>query len=117
MLRAIMRAWRIITKKHGVALYAHYSGVYVSDAVKNNPEWAVVDKNGVVSEDYTSVLFGVENRLGKRAEKGRVATERSGVAVRLRGRTYPFDGRKTAYLRDFTNRISPFCRRTRFRYG
>ena len=64
MARDIMQAWREITKNHGVSLYAHYSGVFDSEAVKNNPDWAVVDKNGVISEDYTSVFGGyVDGKL------------------------------------------------------
>ncbi len=52
----VLRAWRELTKKHDVALYAHYSGVYDVEAIKNHPDWAVVDKNGVIDRDHTSVF-------------------------------------------------------------
>jgi len=52
----ILKAWRELTKKHDVALYAHYSGVYDEEAAKNHPDWAVVDKNGVVDKDHMSVF-------------------------------------------------------------
>ncbi|MBO7297623.1 MAG: hypothetical protein J6U60_01090 [Clostridia bacterium] len=52
----IMQAWREITKKYGVALFAHYSGVYDVEAIENHPKWAVIDKNGVLDKDHTSVF-------------------------------------------------------------
>ena len=56
MSRDILRAWRDLTKKHDVALYAHYSGVFDVDAIKQHPDWAVVDKNGQIDKDHTSVF-------------------------------------------------------------
>lgn len=52
----ILDAFRKITKKHDVALFAHYSGVYDVDAMKHHPEWAVVDKNGETDPDHASVF-------------------------------------------------------------
>ncbi len=52
----VLKAWRELTKKHDVALYAHYSGVYDMEAVANHPDWAVVDKNGVIDKEHTSVF-------------------------------------------------------------
>lgn len=52
----LLKTWRKLTKKHDVALYAHHSGVWDSEAVAKNPDWAVVDENGNVSENITSVF-------------------------------------------------------------
>lgn len=52
----VLDAWRKITEQHDVALFAHYSGVYDVDAIKHNPEWAVIDKNGNIDPDHTSVF-------------------------------------------------------------
>lgn len=56
-----LKKWRELTKEAGVALFAHYSGVFDSAAAKERPEWAVVDKNGVVSDKYTSVFGEYKN--------------------------------------------------------
>ena len=37
----LLKTWREVTKKHDVALYAHHSGVWDSEAVAKNPDWAV----------------------------------------------------------------------------
>ncbi len=52
-----MKEWRSISEKYGVLLYAHYSGMMDMEAVQTHPDWAKVDKNGVVSNEYTS-MFG-----------------------------------------------------------
>ena len=52
----LLRTWRDITKKHDIALYAHHSGVWDSEAVLKNPDWAVVKENGERSENITSVF-------------------------------------------------------------
>lgn len=52
----ILKKWREITAKHGVLLYAHYSGVFDSAASKAHPEWAAVNENGEVTEMMS--LFG-----------------------------------------------------------
>lgn len=60
----LLKTWRKLTKKHDIALYAHHSGVWDSEAIAKNPDWAVVDENGNPSENITSV-FGpyVDNLL------------------------------------------------------
>lgn len=47
--------FRQVTKKHGVALYVHYSGVWDDAALRKHPEWAAVDANGKASTQKTSV--------------------------------------------------------------
>lgn len=50
-----LELFRKVTKKHGVALYVHYSGVWDSAAVAKFPEWAAIDKDGKPSDKITSV--------------------------------------------------------------
>lgn len=38
--------WREVTRRHGVALYVHYSGLWDEAAVRKHPEWARVDESG-----------------------------------------------------------------------
>ncbi len=52
----LLRTWRDVTKKHGVALYAHHSGVWDSEAVAKDSDWAAVNENGEASENITSVF-------------------------------------------------------------
>jgi hypothetical protein len=47
--------FRKVTKKQGVALYVHYSGVWDDAALAKNPHWAVIDKDGKPSSKITSV--------------------------------------------------------------
>ncbi|MBI4024470.1 MAG: hypothetical protein HY360_05780 [Verrucomicrobia bacterium] len=48
--------WRKATRKHGIGLYVHYSGVWDSVACEKHPEWARVDENGKPDPDSTSVF-------------------------------------------------------------
>jgi len=50
--------FRKATKKNGVRLYAHYSGVYDIEAIKHHKNWARIDENGKIDTLNTSV-FGV----------------------------------------------------------
>ena len=59
----LLRTWRDITKKHDVALYAHHSGVWDSEAVFKNPDWAVVKDDGNRSENITSVFGPYADKL------------------------------------------------------
>ncbi|MBR5757997.1 MAG: hypothetical protein IKX88_05330 [Thermoguttaceae bacterium] len=58
-----LRIWRYVTAKNGVALYTHYSGVWDNEAVARHPEWAVVDANGNVSQERTSVFGDYKDKL------------------------------------------------------
>jgi alpha-L-fucosidase len=42
----ILRLFREVTRRHGVALYVHYSGVWDNEAVKHHPSWARIDSEG-----------------------------------------------------------------------
>ena len=52
----ILRQWRSITEKYGVGLYAHYSGVWDTEAIAKHPDWAAVKADGTASKDMTSVF-------------------------------------------------------------
>ncbi len=52
-----LRVWRDVTKKRGVGLFMHYSGVWDTEAIKRHPDWAVVNADGTRSDKITS-LFG-----------------------------------------------------------
>ena len=51
-----IRMWRDLTAERGIALYAHHSGLFDMDCAVHHPEWAVVDKDGNVSDRYLSVF-------------------------------------------------------------
>ncbi|MHC4737905.1 MAG: alpha-amylase family protein [Planctomycetota bacterium] len=51
-----LRIWREVTRRRGVALYMHYSGVWDFHAVKTHPEWAAVNADGTPSDKATSVF-------------------------------------------------------------
>ena len=59
-----LRVWREVTARRGIALYMHYSGVWDSHAVKENPDWGAVDADGTINGRATS-FFGpyVDNLL------------------------------------------------------
>ena len=59
----LLKTWRELTKKHDVALYSHYSGVWDSEAVSKNPDWAVVNENGERNENLTSVFGPYADKL------------------------------------------------------
>ncbi len=59
-----LRIWRDVTAAAGIPLFMHYSGVFDMAAVRANPQWAIVDKNGTVSRDFTSLCSDYsDNRL------------------------------------------------------
>ena len=58
-----LRIWRYVTAKNGVALYAHYCGVWDDEAVARHPDWAVVDANGNISRERTSVFGEYKDKL------------------------------------------------------
>ena len=59
----ILKMWRELTAKRGIALYAHHSGLYDRKAIEMHPDWAVVDENGARSEDYISVFSNYAKEL------------------------------------------------------
>jgi hypothetical protein len=46
--------WRKLTAQRDIALYAHHSGLYDRKVAEQHPDWAVVDEDGNVSEEYLS---------------------------------------------------------------
>jgi len=63
-VRDPLRIWRDVTARHGVALFAHFSGVWDDAAIARHPSWARIDEKGRRDEHNTSV-FGpyVHRRL------------------------------------------------------
>ncbi|RMF97841.1 MAG: hypothetical protein D6741_09805, partial [Planctomycetota bacterium] len=48
--------WREVTRRRGVSLFMHYSGVLDGRAVELHPEWAAVQANGKPHQRATSVF-------------------------------------------------------------
>ena len=59
----ILAMMREETAKRDIALYGHHSGIYDRKAVADHPDWAVVDADGKVSEDYISVFSPFADEL------------------------------------------------------
>ena len=49
-----LKLFREVTAKNNVALFMHYSGVWDAKAVKDHPDWAVVNAKGEISKEKTS---------------------------------------------------------------
>lgn len=47
--------YRAVTRKHGVALYVHYSGVFDVAILEKHPNWGVVKADGSLDKANTSV--------------------------------------------------------------
>lgn len=58
-----LQIWRDVTREHGVGLYIHYSGVWDSVAVQQNPDWAKQDISGNKSQDKASTFGDYVDRL------------------------------------------------------
>ena len=63
IVKDALKIWREVTRKHGVGLYIHYSGVWDSVAVQKHPSWAVVHANGKRDENANSVFGPYVDRL------------------------------------------------------
>ena len=50
-----LKFYRAVTRKHGVDLYLHYSGIQDYAALKKHPDWSVVKADGTRDEANTSV--------------------------------------------------------------
>ena len=59
----LLKTWRKLTEKHDIALYAHHSGVWDTEAIAKNPDWAVIRENGEKSENITSVFGPYSDEL------------------------------------------------------
>ena len=62
LMKDILRGWRKVTKKYGVALYSHYSGIWDNKAMTEHPEWAAVTADGTVT-DKASVFGGYADNV------------------------------------------------------
>ncbi len=51
-----LRIWRDVTRRRGVPLFMHYSGVWDGHAVAAHPEWAAVNADGKPNDKATSVF-------------------------------------------------------------
>jgi hypothetical protein len=51
-----LRVWREVTRRNGVSLFMHYSGVWDSRAVATHPDWAARNAAGKPSDRATSVF-------------------------------------------------------------
>ena len=58
-----LRIWRDVTRRRGVALYMHYSGVADYHAVATHPEWAAINVNGEPDGKATSVFGPYVDKL------------------------------------------------------
>ena len=50
-----MKIWREVTKKHNVALYVHYSGVWDIESSVKHPDWMSINRNGKWNDGKMSV--------------------------------------------------------------
>ena len=62
LVRDILRGWRSVTEKYGVALFVHYSGIWDKKATKDHPAWAAIDANKAVT-DRASVFGEYADKL------------------------------------------------------
>ena len=58
-----LRIFSDVTKKHGVALYVHYSGVKDIEAIRKHPQWARVNEDGSRDPENTSVHSAYNDSL------------------------------------------------------
>lgn len=58
-----LRVWREATRRSGVALYMHYSGVWDRHAVATHPDWAARRADGKPDDHATSVFGPYVDRL------------------------------------------------------
>jgi len=58
-----LRIWRDVTRRRGVALFMHYSGVWDYHAVATHPDWAAIDASGKPHDRATSVFGPYVDRL------------------------------------------------------
>ncbi len=51
-----LRIWREVTRRRGIPLFMHYSGVWDYKAVADHPDWAAINGNGQPNDKATSVF-------------------------------------------------------------
>lgn len=62
-VRDQMKIWREVTKRRGVGLFMHYSGVFDREAVRRHPSWARIDEKGNRDKQNTSVFGPYVDKL------------------------------------------------------
>ncbi len=58
-----LRVWRDVTRRSGVSLFMHYSGVWDAHAATTHPDWAARDAGGNPSKQATSVFGPYADKL------------------------------------------------------
>jgi hypothetical protein len=58
-----LRVWRDVTRRRGIALFMHYSGVWDYHAVATHPEWAALNADGKPNGKATSVFGPYVDKL------------------------------------------------------
>ena len=58
-----LQLWRQVTAEKGVALYMHYSGVWDSEAIRQHPDWAVINADGSTNANATSFFSPYADQL------------------------------------------------------
>ena len=58
-----LRVWRDVTRKRGITLFMHYSGVWDDRAVRAHPQWAAINKDGKPYSRATSVYGPYVDKL------------------------------------------------------
>lgn len=58
-----LRLWRQVTAEHGVALFMHYSGVWDSEAIRQHPDWGVINADGTTNGNATSFFSPYADQL------------------------------------------------------
>lgn len=58
-----LRVWRDATRRNGVSLFMHYSGVWDAHAATTHPDWAARDAAGQPSKQATSVFGPYVDKL------------------------------------------------------
>lgn len=59
----ILDLFRKVTKKHNVALYVHYSGVWDTRAMQLHQEWAIVHQDGTYDRDKAAYFGPYSDKL------------------------------------------------------
>ena len=59
----ILKLFREVTKRRGIALYLHYSGVWDNEAVKHHPQWARINAEGKRDDKKTSLWSAYSDSL------------------------------------------------------
>ncbi|RHU26288.1 hypothetical protein DXD68_13120 [Parabacteroides sp. TM07-1AC] len=59
----ILDIFRKVTRKHNVALYVHYSGIWDTRAMQIHPEWGIVHQDGTYDQDKAAYFGPYSDKL------------------------------------------------------